>query len=293
MKQIQINEKKLNKIKKEHLNYCKKMVRNFGLAQDLQDEDFKLLFIENPFDSNQKVKSTYSKYKNYDFREIYKKFRTPDANMRTQWCASKLIEAIGLTVCPYCGLQYFAIVPKERTNNDTENFKIAEAQLDHFKPKSSYKYLALNIYNLIPVCSNCNTIYKNQHTEEFLNPYFESLEQYIFFHLENRYLPNYLFNEDIEISIEKVKKDLPENLINRINNQLQILHIKDRYKFYQDIIKSLIYKKQILNRVYSNQLASFLNISNKELERMLIQQDIFSDNEPFLKFKIDIWNQLS
>ena len=41
MKQIQINEKKLNKIKKKHLNYCKMMLHHFGLTQDLQDEDFK------------------------------------------------------------------------------------------------------------------------------------------------------------------------------------------------------------------------------------------------------------
>ena len=288
MKQIKIDEKTIEYIKKKHLEYCKDMLKENNIQ--VNKLDYKPLFIEYPFDKNLNINPSYeAKYKdkdNHDFRDIYTKFRSPKGEMKKKWCASKLIEKLGIKVCPYCGQQYFGLVP----DKDTKEYKISEATLDHFLPQKKYKYLALNIYNLIPVCRTCNSTYKNQHSEIFLHPFFESLQDNINFNLDNVTIPNFLLNKDIDVQIKNVSE---RNIHQRVEDQIIRLRLKDRYKYYQDIIKSLIYKRIAFNHPYVQQLSKLLQMANINIEQMLLRQDIFGEDEPFLKFKSDLWKQIS
>ena len=288
MKLINIDEKNLKQIKKEHLKYCKMVLKNAN--RSISNRDCKLLFIENPFDNDFKILQTYiNTYKDkpeYDFINLYKEFRTPKGEIKKKWCASRLIEKLGVKVCPYCGQQYFGLV----VDKDIKNFKISEATLDHFLPKKEYPYLALNIYNLIPVCKTCNSTYKKQHPEIFLHPFFESLQDNINFSLDNITIPNFLLNKDIDVNIKNVSQN---NIYERVDNQIKILRLEDRYKYYQDIIKSLIYKRIAFNHPYVQKLSKLLQLANINIEQMLLRQDIFGEDEPFLKFKSDIWKQIS
>ena len=286
MKQIKINEETLEYIKKKHLKYCKDVLKKNDIQ--VNRHDYKPLFIEFPFDKNFNVNPSYeTKYKGkYDFRKLYTGFRTPQGKMKKEWCASQLIEKLGVKVCPYCGQQYFGLIP----DKDIKEYKISEVTLDHFLPQNRYKYLALNIYNLIPVCKTCNSTYKGQHKEVLLHPFFESLHDNINFSLDNITIPNFLLNKDIDVNIENVSES---NIKERVDNQIELLRLKDRHKYYQDIIKSLIYKRIAFNHPYLQQLSKFLQLSNINIEQMLLRQDIFGENEPFLKFKSDIWKQIS
>ena len=286
MQQIKIDEDTLEQIKKEHLKYCKSVSKDAGY--DIKSEDCKLLFIENPFDKDFNVLQSYiDKYRDkYDFINLYTKFRTPRGEMKKKWCASQLIEKLGIKVCPYCSQQYFGLVP----DKDTKEYKISEATLDHFLHKKEYPYLALNLYNLVPVCKTCNSTYKGQHKEVLLHPFFESLQDNINFSLDNITIPNFLLNKDIDVNIENISEC---HIKKRVDNQIELLRLKDRHKYYQDIIKSLIYKRIAFNHPYLQQLSKFLRLSNINIEQMLLRQDIFGEDEPFLKFKSDIWKQIS
>lgn len=288
MKQINIDEETFEYIKKKHLKYCKSVLKEAG--KSISNNDCKLLFIEKPFDNDFNINSSYeTKYKNkdkYDFRALYTAFRSPKGEMKKEWCASQFIEKLGVKICPYCGQQYFGLVP----DKDTKEYKISEATLDHFLSKKKYPYLALNIYNLIPVCKTCNSTYKNQHSEVFLHPFFESLQDNINFNLNNLTIPNFLLNKDIDVHIKNVSES---NIHQRVDDQIDRLRLKDRYKYYQDIIKSLIYKRIAFNHPYVQQLSNLLKLANINIEQMLLQQDIFGEDEPFMKFKSDIWKQIS
>lgn len=286
MKQINIDEETFEYIKNKHLKYCKKVIEKKNIKID--DKDYEPLFIAYPFDNDFNINPSYeTKYKDkYDFRTLYTAFRSPQGEMKKEWCASQLIEELGIKVCPYCGQQYFGLVP----DKNTKEYKISEATLDHFLSKKKYKYLALNIYNLIPVCKTCNSTYKGQHKEVFLHPFFESLQDNINFNLDNVTISNFLLNKDIDIQIKNLSES---NVYQRVDNQIVRLRLKDRYKYYQDIIKSLIYKRIAFNHPYVQQLSNLLKISNINIEQMLLQQDIFGEDEPFLKFKLDIWKQIS
>lgn len=286
MKQININAETLKYIKEEHLKYCKKVVKKRNIQ--IKNEDYEPLFIEYPFDNDFNINPSYeTTYRGkYDFKDLYTDFRTPKNSMKKEWCASQFIEKLGVNVCPYCGQQYFCLVP----DKDTKEYKIAEATLDHFLSKNKYPYLALNIYNLIPVCKTCNSTYKGRHKEVFLHPFFESFQDNINFNLENITIPNFLLNKEIDIHIKNVSKN---NIHKRVEDQIARLRLKDRYKYYQDIIKSLIYKRIAFNHPYVQQLSNLLKLANINIEQMLLQQDIFGEDEPFLKFKSDIWKQIS
>ena len=62
------------------------------------------------------------------------------------------IDRLDLRLCPYCG---DTIISKStRTANGRTH--VVAPKLDHFLPKGIYPFLALNCFNLIPACPNCN-----------------------------------------------------------------------------------------------------------------------------------------
>jgi hypothetical protein len=56
-----------------------------------------------------------------------------------------------LHVCPVCD---------QEISDRHPSLKIAICQLDHFFPKSKYPFLSMHPFNLIPTCSNCNSVFK-------------------------------------------------------------------------------------------------------------------------------------
>ncbi len=75
-----------------------------------------------------------------------------------------LVRQTGLAVCPYCGRDYI----------NCRSETIAGAQMDHFYPRSKYPIFSLCLYNLVPVCGNCNRI-KNDKVDRFASPFDETI----------------------------------------------------------------------------------------------------------------------
>ena len=259
MQKIKTIQFDLQKILQTHKNYCIEQLnilrnQNNSLPQ-LSEYEINQLFIEEPYDENYKLKDVYeenSNFKQYNFIDMYKKFRR---YRKTKWCGWKLIQSIGINVCPYCGQQYLAIV----TN---KNNTIAEATLDHYFSKERYKYLALNFFNLIPVCKNCNSSYKGDSNEQIVNPYSFSYGNYIRFEIENIDIINYL-NQDkkFKLNITNLAKNPEIRLL--VDNHTNLLRIKERYEFFQTLIKSLILKKQAYETSGNEQLLKLLDKTNE------------------------------
>lgn len=281
MKKINLTNEELNKIKQKHLDFCKKHVKYKKL--NLSEEDCRKLFVENPFDKNMKLKRGYGKFRRgktkMNFIAKYESFRSPKTKKEPEWSGAKYIQALKINVCPYCGQQYFSIV-----KNKLGNY-IAEATLDHYYDKSDYPFLALNLYNLIPVCKNCNSSFKLDKSEHIVNPYIEALDDSIYFKLNNLDISNYLNQDNIDV---KILYTGAQNVINHLN----ILELEKRYNYYQNIIKSTIYKRVRYNKNYITQISNIINKHPEFIEASLIKQDLFSEDEPFLKLKSDIWGQI-
>lgn len=83
-----------------------------------------------------------------------------------------------LKYCPYCNADTVYAFKK---NNAKQPAKVVSA-LDHFYPKSQYPFLALSLYNLVPVCSRCNSQLKGSaDMTDVANPYIEDVHRSVVF----------------------------------------------------------------------------------------------------------------
>lgn len=64
----------------------------------------------------------------------------------------EFVKNLEIRICPYCGRAYIYRVVKKGKDGDVS----VKPQLDHFLPKSDYPFLAMNFFNLIPCCMQCN-----------------------------------------------------------------------------------------------------------------------------------------
>ena len=101
------------------------------------------------------------------------KWKTND----TGWGGYEFLQyhARTLKYCPYCNAD--TVYAFEKGNHK----KVASA-LDHFYPQSKYPFLALSLYNLVPVCSRCNSQMKGDaDMTKVANPYIEDMHQNVCF----------------------------------------------------------------------------------------------------------------
>ncbi|MEH7419382.1 HNH endonuclease signature motif containing protein [Neobacillus drentensis] len=68
-----------------------------------------------------------------------------------KYTAARLVENLGIKVCPYCNRNYINNVPTQKKVKRT-------SELDHFFSKDKYPFLAMSFFNLVPVCPSCNLL---------------------------------------------------------------------------------------------------------------------------------------
>ena len=89
------------------------------------------------------------------------------------WCCGEFIRGLGVKYCVYCnadGIYSFNL--KER-----RPLPYASA-LDHFLPRHLHPYFALNLCNLVPCCTRCNTSLKGKQETDLISyasPYHDDL----------------------------------------------------------------------------------------------------------------------
>lgn len=291
MKQLSLQN--LEKIKDKHYRYCIELIEkeeNKILSEE-ERQTVRKLCCENPFVCKGKTISLSSDFKKYingdiDYNSYYTIFRSDN---NSDWNGVKLFEALDVKVCPYCGINYLTTVEKNEGNI------ITTATFDHYFPKKSreksneYGFLALNLYNLIPCCRNCNSTFKLGNHKPVLNPYFYDIEQMFEFELTPQSIINELVGVDGDFEI---KTKFTDTVLCKNHND--VIAINERYKAFKNIAKTLIYKRQKYSKDYLKSLEGLdISLSNINLEEMLVKQDIFSNDEPLSKFKTDIWKQIS
>ena len=106
-----------------------------------------------------------------DAKEIYKeifdygKFSGSNQSIseRTAYWLQKQLD---VKVCPFCNRIY----------TTTLFNRSVRPAFDHFYPKSTYPYLAVSLFNLIPICDICNKAKSNK-LDPIIYPYDESFDE--------------------------------------------------------------------------------------------------------------------
>lgn len=169
------------------------------------------------------AKSDFNEIFNYD--ELAPRFR------------DKLLEAMHVSVCPYCNRQFITSFNKDGDISAT-------ADIDHFYGKKLYPFLALSLFNLVPSCQICNSRLKL--TEDFfewphINPYQRGFDAEGIFKLLN--IDPLLNDNTIDLDPNYAIVNLSHN--EAIDNSIATFQLNSVYQSHKDYVGELIIKAKL------------------------------------------------
>lgn len=207
--------------------------RFYNLCKSIGIDSY--LKIYNEFLINENVKNSI---RVYGIQVVEEKYYDIYNDFRKIW-AFKLVDLLGLATCPYCNRNFTVNFDKNGTT----------VELDHFYPKNQYPYLAISLYNLIPVCHTCN--HKKKEHKLKIYPYEESYNEYVNFSF-NINQAEVLLTSDVDIKYKFKKNDKKSK--KKINNYHMVLNIPSLYDNHKDIVLELIQKREIYPDSYIDEL---------------------------------------
>lgn len=175
------------------------------------------------------------------FHRLYNNFTRRE--LGKEWA-----ELIGVSICPYCNRSYIYTLKKSGVR----------PQYDHYFPKSTYPYLAVSMYNLIPCCAVCNN------AKSSFNTYDKFTEKEIFMY---PYKDEYGYDISIQTSYEgdfrcwlgssdkfsltvKSATTASEDLRRKSDETSRVLHLHKLYEKHKDYVKDIISRTYIYNDDY-------------------------------------------
>ena len=154
------------------------------------------------------------------------------------------VRKMGIRSCVYCNAQYAVSAKKGKT--DRSSVYRSTFNIDHWKPKNHYPYLAVAFYNLYPSCTACNQ--GKSFTEkdwclyaqdgEDLNPYK--------FRLDDMSLLNYLLSWDAE----QLRVDFVDKATGIAPDYDEDFHIRKLYNNFKSEVEEVIWR----SRIYSSKM---------------------------------------
>lgn len=225
-------------------------------------------------ESKQIIKGTREELdKILNYREFNKGIKLTSGK---KWSRHEFIKSLGIRVCPYCNRQYITFYEDEVVGSRTT------ADADHYYPKSDYPILQMNIFNLIPSCSVCNSRMKGISNKRHLYPYEDPSDSLLFeVPLEvgervSEVLINTKGTERAEASVDVFK-------LNKIYQAhlAEASEVKERAEKYFEFNEKA-YEVTHGFKVPFNIFSTWFDFMGKDISA-----------EPLIKLRQDIFNQLN
>ena len=177
----------------------------------------------------------------------------------------KYMRELGIRTCVYCNAQYG--VSMEKSNGS--KIYTSSYQIDHFRPKSKYPYLATSFFNLQPSCGHCNQM-KNDNDAEFcLYTNDPSKISPFVFRLDTVSIPKFL----LTCNCERLKINFDVNDINDTalkDNHEKRFRISSKYDKHKEEAADIVVMSQIYNKAYIDQLVSEFGRSFPHLRSQIL-----------------------
>lgn len=223
-------------------------------------------------------------YYSYLGRPKHFSFSEKENEIRTYYNTNYLFQHLDIFVCPYCNENY----TYHTTQSGKRNYDI-----DHFFSQADYPILSLSFYNLIPACKQCN-FYKLDKPDPILSPYHDyRIDDILRWGLKVSSAGYLLDKNQFEIKIAYQTK---QPYLDKIDNNINVFDLQNRYAERKDIIADLLRKKQVYNSDYIEQLFKsfegklFSNLS--DVHNMIFNTSFNEDqypHRPFSKLIRDIF----
>lgn len=203
----------------------------------------------------------------------------------TEYNAAKLVQKLGIIVCPYCNRNFI--------NNVTYSNRGLKrtSQMDHYYCKEKYPFLAMSFYNLVPSCPSCNHIKSN--IRIYFSPYdtrFKSSEL-IHFNFKINSIDFIHDASQLEITLTALNK--------RMYSNINTLKLKSQYEIHKDIVQELFKNKLIYTETKLNEIQKDFSglFTNEEDMKRTLFGNYLNENElhrrPLAKLISDIYNELA
>lgn len=214
------------------------------------------------------------------YKEYYEKYsEVRDCSHNKQKMNVRIVYESGMLVCPYCNRDYIS-----NRGNDA-----AGAQLDHFFNRAKFPCFSLCLYNLVPVCANCNHV-KGAKNKRLLSPFDTSVEMDK--QLTFEYLPG--VPEEYEETCIKIKYS------DKMKNNVSVLRLEKAYAIHNEDVRELIrkhdvYVKSQMDEICDIMKSSGVDISVEEIKEIVFGGEMKPDQygkKPLSKLRSDILKSL-
>lgn len=158
---------------------------------------------------------------------------------------------LNIKSCPYCNQQFTLNIRKEWKNKKRKlrySKDLAQLQFDHYYNRSSYPFLSMSVYNLIPSCAVCNQLKSNKEFPLIFHPFYIKEKPLIQFKL-NHPLPLFSGALPDEISLSMTIDD--KRYTADFDYFIKELKLKERYGRHRDIVEE-IFAREYLKPYYEN-----------------------------------------
>lgn len=276
-------------ISKYHLDSLKTVIENDDVLKRLIVKDNETLetslkkYLLNNYDNLAQVKDAIDEMRvrneclkentKFFLKERYKNYRDSQA--------AKIVNVLGITVCPYCNQNHINIVYKDG--------KIRYwGDLDHFYDKDDYPEMSICLYNLVPVCKVCNQL-KSSQRRMIVNPYNLEKRSNIRFKTEfdDKFDLGYLQGKSPNFNIVIDEK----NLSMEDKEEIKLFDLENRYKQLKHNVQEIIIKSKAYDSIYIKQLQMEFSLSDDELDSYIFGYDENHLNRVLSKFNLDIMNE--
>jgi len=193
---------------------------------------------------------------------------------------------LDIHTCYYCNIDFINIFK-------TRNKKLLTGYtLDHIANKVQYPYLALSLYNLIPVCYICNSKLKKEHNIG------ESVPTSSTFDFDTKVkFKTFMDNDNLEIETEKdFKLLLKEDFTDTYDKYIGVLELDGRYEYHKYKVIEMINKRKQYPDSRIKELAKLTEKTEEEVKQDLFGEYLFEDDDlhkrPLSKLTRDISKEL-
>lgn len=196
-------------------------------------------------------------------------------------------QKIGIKSCVYCNALLTVTVDRK----DRRNPLRAKFQVDHYRPKNKFPFLSASLFNLYPVCANCNNIKGKKNVFFKLYEYSPAEFSEFKFALKPGVPADYLL--DRKLSSIQFTFHPPQAPKGHVDFD-QVFDITNIYNTQKDVIEELILKAESYSEGYKETLRQSLPaIFNDELllDRLIVgnyTRDKDIHKRPLAKFSRDI-----
>jgi 5-methylcytosine-specific restriction endonuclease McrA len=203
----------------------------------------------------------------------------------------KYFKKLGIKSCVYCNGQAALSVAREGATITSAGTVRGKFQVDHFLPKNQYPCFSVTLFNLYPVCANCNNIKGIKKVQFFLYQKGPTITSPFKFFLKPGSQARYLLDrkpEKIEIGFQQPPTEIG------FENYSTLFDIDGIYHEQVDIAEELILKAEIYTTAYKETLTNtFPGIfKDEEIIDRLITGNYTTEKDihkrPMAKFMMDI-----